>query len=467
LLGAFGGVLGFVLAYWSLDILVNFTSRFTSLASQLHMTPQVIVFCVMSSMACGIVVGLVPALAMRHTAVFVTEGWGNANLPGRGSMRARGILLVGQLALSVVLLVGAGLTLRTLLQLEHVDAGFKPSGVLTARIYVLNSNRSKFFDELLQRARKLPGVESAALASTFPLYLRDTEGSCLVEIRDTQVTDRSPINGRVVTPDYFRTIGIHLEAGREFTEHDDGKPAPVVIINQHMASHYWPNQNPLGKQISVSLNEWLTVVGVVGDVRQQGLDKEPVDEVYGTLAEAPRKAMSILVRSSQTSPELAQQVAWIVHDLDPDAVITDVQPMMQVRTNSLASRRTIAVFLSIFALIALCITASGISGMMALTVGERRHEIGIRLAMGASATKVIGSMMRRALTLIAAGLGAGFGVAWLLSSSMSGVIFGVGPRDSVTFAASSALLLIVAAASSFVPLTRVAKLDPVVVLKAE
>jgi predicted permease len=382
-------------------------------------------------------------------------------------MRARGILLVGQLALSVVLLVGAGLTLRTLLQLEHVDAGFKPSGVLTARIYVLNSNRSKFFDELLQRARKLPGVESAALASTFPLYLRDTEGSCLVEIRDTQVTDRSPINGRVVTPDYFRTIGIHLEAGREFTEHDDGKPAPVVIINQHMASHYWPNQNPLGKQISVSLNEWLTVVGVVGDVRQQGLDKEPVDEVYGTLAEAPRKAMSILVRSSQTSPELAQQVAWIVHDLDPDAVITDVQPMMQVRTNSLASRRTIAVFLSIFALIALCITASGISGMMALTVGERRHEIGIRLAMGASATKVIGSMMRRALTLIAAGLGAGFGVAWLLSSSMSGVIFGVGPRDSVTFAASSALLLIVAAASSFVPLTRVAKLDPVVVLKAE
>jgi putative ABC transport system permease protein len=271
----------------------------------------------------------------------------------------------------------------------------------------------------------------------------------------------------VVTPDYFRTIGIHLEAGREFTEHDDGKPAPVVIINQHMASHYWPNQNPLGKQISVSLNEWLTVVGVVGDVRQQGLDKEPVDEVYGTLAEAPRKAMSILVRSSQTSPELAQQVAWIVHDLDPDAVITDVQPMMQVRTNSLASRRTIAVFLSIFALIALCITASGISGMMALTVGERRHEIGIRLAMGASATKVIGSMMRRALTLIAAGLGAGFGVAWLLSSSMSGVIFGVGPRDSVTFAASSALLLIVAAASSFVPLTRVAKLDPVVVLKAE
>ena len=467
LLAGFGGILGFVLAYWSLDILVNFSSRFTSLASQLQITPQVILFCLMSSVICGVVVGLVPALAVRHTAVFVTEGWGNANLPGRASVRARRILLVAQLALSVVLLVGAGLTLRTLLQLEHLDAGFTPSGILTARIYVLNSNRPKFFDELLQRVSKLPRVESAALASTFPLYSRDTEGSALVEIRDTQVADRSPINGRVVTPDYFRTIGIRLEAGREFTEHDDGKLAPVVIINQHMASHYWPNQSPVGKQISVSPKEWLTVVGVVGDVRQQGLDKEPVDEVYGTLAEAPRKAMSILVRSSQTSPELAQQVAWIVHDLDPDAVITDVEPMLQVRAKSLASRRTIAAFLSIFALIALCITASGISGMMALSVGERRHEIGVRLAMGASATKVIGSMMSQALMLIAAGLGAGFAAAWLLSSSMSGVIFGVGPRDSVTFAASSALLLTVAAASSFVPLTRVAKLDPVALLRTE
>jgi predicted permease len=467
LLAGFGGILGFVLAYWSLDILVNFSSRFTSLASQLQITPQVILFCLMSSVVCGVVVGLVPALALRHTAVFVTEGWGNANLPGRASVRARRILLVAQLALSVVLLVGAGLTLRTLLQLEHLDAGFTPSGILTARIYVLNSNRPEFFDELLQRVSKLPRVESAALASTFPLYSRDTEGSALVEIRDTQVADRSPINGRVVTPDYFRTIGIRLEAGREFTEHDDGKLAPVVIINQHMASHYWPNQSPVGKQISVSPKEWLTVVGVVGDVRQQGLDKEPVDEVYGTLAEAPRKAMSILVRSSQTSPELAQQVAWIVHDLDPDAVITDVEPMLQVRAKSLASRRTIAAFLSIFALIALCITASGISGMMALSVGERRHEIGVRLAMGASATKVIGSMMSQALMLIAAGLGAGFAAAWLLSSSMSGVIFGVGPRDSVTFAASSALLLTVAAASSFAPLTRVAKLDPVALLRTE
>jgi predicted permease len=376
------------------------------------------------------------------------------------------VLLVVQLALSVVLLVGAGLTLRSLLQLEHLDPGFDPGGVLTARIYVLNDKHPAFFDDLLARTRNLRGVESAAVASAFPLYARHTEEDTLVEIPGTQISDRTPVIARVVTPDYFRTIGMHLTAGRGFTENDDGKVTPVVIISRHMANHYWPNQSPLGKEMFVS-GRRVTIVGVASDARQQGLDKEPVDEIYGSLAEARRNAMSLLLRTSQTPPELAQQVAWIAHDLDPDSVVTDIQPMVQVRKESLAPRRMVTVFLSAFAIVALCITASGISGMTALSVGERRHEIGVRLAMGATATTVIGSMMRQALTLIVAGLGAGFAIAWLFSSSMTGVIFGVGPRDSVTFAASSALLLAVGAISSLVPLTRVAQLDPVVLLKAE
>ncbi len=467
LLALIAGGLGFVLAASSLGTMVHFTARFTSLASQLQITPQVIAFCVMLSLACGFVVGLVPALAVRHTALFGEESWGNANLPSRSSRKARGLLLVVQLTLSVVLLVGAGLTLRSLIELENLDAGFTTSGVLTARIYVLNANHPAFFHDLLERARKLPGVESAALASGFPLYARDTEGSKLVYVRDTRVSDHGPINGRVVTPDYFDTIGVRIKEGRGFTELDNGHPFPVVIVNQHMASHYWPNQSPLGKQISVSPGEWLTIVGVANDVRQQSLDKEPADEVYGSLAEAHRNVMSLLLRSSQTSPELAQEIEWIAHDLDPDAVVTDVQPMAKVRTQSLAPRRMTTVWFSIFAIVALCITASGISGMMALSVGERRHEIGVRLAMGATAKGVMGSMMCQAMTLIVAGLGAGFAMAWLFSSSMSGVIFGVAPRDAMTFAGSAALLLAVAAVSCFAPLTRVAKLDPSVLLRAE
>ncbi len=195
--------------------------------------------------------------------------------------------------------------------------------------------------------------------------------------------------------------------------------------------------------------------------------RSPADEVYGSFAESPTDVMSLLIRSSQNPKELGEEVRWTVHDLDGDVVVADVQPVMQVRENSLASHRTTAVFLSIFAIVALCITASGISGMMALSVGERKHEIGVRLALGASPGRVIRSMMGQALALILAGLGAGFAIAWLMSTSMSRVIFGVGPRDSVTFVASSALLVAVAALASFVPLTRVSKLDPVALLRAE
>ena len=468
LLAAGGGVFGLLLAIWSLDVVVRFTSRYTSLSSQLRISPQEVGFCVVLSVVCGVVIGLVPALSVRQTPIFGSE-LGNTYIPRRVGLRARGILVAAQLALSVVLLVGAGLTLRSLLQLEHINGGFDAAGVFSARVYALNDNYQTFFNNLLDRTRRLPGVQAVALSSTFPLYKRGTDNGHSIEIRGGQVSDHAPIGVRIVTPDYFRTLGIRTISGRGFTELDAGKTSPpVVIINEHMANHYFPNQSAVGKQLIVSPGkEWLTVAGVVGDVRQDGLDQGPVDEVYGSFAESPTDVMSLLIRSSQNPKELGEEVRWTVHDLDGDVVVADVQPVMQVRENSLAPHRTTAVFLSIFAIVALCITASGICGMMALSVGERKHEIGVRLALGASPGRVIRSMMGQALALILAGLGAGFAIAWLMSTSMSRVIFGVGPRDSVTFVASSALLVAVAALASFVPLTRVSRLDPVVLLRAE
>ena len=273
-----------------------------------------------------------------------------------------------------------------------------------------------------------------------------------------------------------RVSGLHLLiglvitsilAGRDFNEQDTNEALPAVIVNQHMANHYWPDGNAVGKHIAVSPEKWLPIIGVVSDIRQLGLDKDPVDEVYGSFAQASQAAMSVVIRSSQTSPELGEQLRWIAHDIDPNAVVTDVQPMMQVRKDWLASRRTTAMFLSVFAVVALCITASGISGMMALAVGERKHEIGVRLALGATPGTVIRSMMQQVLVLMTLGLGAGFGASWVMSTSMSHIIYGVAPRDAVTFAISSVLLIAVTTASSFVPLTRIARLDPVVLLRAE
>ena len=471
MLAILGGMVGLILTYWSVGLLVNFASKFTSLASQLTFTPQVIAFCFLLSLACGVVIGIVPSVGVRYTPLFAMEG-NNATAPGRVSSKTRGALVAAQLALCVILLVGAGLALRTVLHLERVDPGFQSSGILTARIYSLNGKYREFFKQLLDRTRRLAGVESAGMASTIPLHDAGSDGPVPIEIREAKALKQSgtrpnPPVIRIVTPDYFRTLGASIVAGRDFNEQDTNEALPVVIVNQHMANHYWPDGSAVGKQIAVSSDRWLPIVGVVSDIRHLGLDQDPVDEVYGSFPQAPQAAMSVVIRSSQTSPELGEQLRWIAHDIDPNAVVTDVRPMMQVRKDWLASRRTTAMFLSIFAVVALCITASGISGMMALAVGERKHEIGVRLALGATPGTVILSMMKQVLALMTLGLGAGFGTSWVMSTSMSHVIYGVAPRDAVTFAVSLALLIAVTTTSSFVPLTRITRLDPVVLLRAE
>jgi predicted permease len=472
LLAGAGGGLGLLLAFWSIDVLVPFTSKFTTLASELRIGPEVIAFCFLLSIACGFVIGFVPAIGLRQTSLFTAQ-LERASNPTKVSSRTRGILVAAQLAFSAVLLVGAGLTLRTLLQLEHTDGGFSPSGIVTARIYVLKENHhSQFFNALLERTRNLAGVQSVALASTFPLSERGAgpEVDYPMEVNAEghgASAKRGFASVRAVTPGYFQTIGMSLLSGRDFNS-DDTDQAPIaVIVNQHLAKHHWPTGTAVGKEIAFSREERGIIVGVVSDVRQHGLDKEPVDEAYCAFAQTHNNAMNLVVRGSRSASEMAPEISWIVHDLDPDAVIADVQALSQVREESLAPRRNTAIFLGVFAVLATGITASGISGLMALEVGERKHEIGIRMALGATPGRVISSMMAQVLAIIIAGLGCGFAAAWLMSSSMSKLVYGIVARDSLTFAASSTLLAVVAVTASFVPLMRIAKLDPTVLLRAE
>ena len=469
LLAVAGGVVGVVLAYWSVAVLIPFAARFTTLASELRMGPQVIVFCFLLTLLCGFAVGFVPAIGLRQTGLSTSLVEG-INVPARMSARTRAVLVAGQLAVSVVLLVGAGLTLRTLLRLEHMDGGFQPSGVTTARIYSTKPEVQKFYASLAQRAQHLDGVESVALASTFPLSER-AEGApeLVLDVEGTHSSDAKPkvVAGRAVSPGYFQLIGMPLLAGRDFVAQDDREHPLVTIINQRLAQHYWPNGNAIGKTVRFSATEEATIIGVVGDVRQRGLDKEPVDEAYCAFPQTQNHFMDLVVRGTRPAREIAPEISWIVHDLDPDAVVTDVQALSDIRQQSLAPRRNTALFFSVFAALALAITASGISGLMALEVTERKHEIGIRMALGATPRRVMSSMMARVLAIIIAGLGCGFAIAWLISGSMSKLIFGILPRDSVTFAASSALLVLTAMAASFLPLTRISKLDPTVLLKVE
>jgi putative ABC transport system permease protein len=467
-IAAAGGVVGMFLAYWGLSVVVQFVAGFTSLSSLLKIDWKVGAFCALLWVVCGIVIGLVPSIGGRRSP-FYTMQLGNTTAPGLVNNRARGILVAAQLGASVVLLVGAGLMLRTLIQLESVDGGFESSHVLTARLYVQGPQFRTFFESLLERTRHLHGTQYVALSSTFPLYTRGLGRSSPFEIlgEGPGTPQSQSATMRIITPDYFRTLGIPVISGRAFNDTDNQQAPGVVIINQRMANRHWNGQSPIGKQIAFAPGRWFTVIGVAGDVRQYGLDKEPVEEVYRPFAQSPNFVLSLLVRTSDSWTNSAREIGWIAHNLDSQAVVTDVQPLGQVRANSLASPRVTALFLGLFAAVALGITAAGISGMMGLLVSERQHEIGIRLALGATSGRVIGSMMRQALMLIFAGLGSGLIMAWLLSAAMSRLVFGIGPRDALTFAGSAALLAAVAAASSFVPLTRVTKLDPMAVLRAE
>ena len=469
MLAAFGGVVGLLLAYMSLGLLVSFASRYTSLASQIAFSPGAIVFCLLLSLVCGIVIGLVPSIGVRYLPLFNIDG-GNRGSYSRIGANTRSGLVAAQLGFCVILLVGAGLALRTVLHLERIDAGFEPGGLFTARIYILGGSHEKFFEQLMRRVRPLPGVQSVALASTIPLW-NAGDPPQPIEVREgtAQRGESKPIPPfvRVVTPDYFRTLGASILSGRDFTAEDSDHAHPVVIINQHLANRYWPDGSAIGKEIAFSPTQWIRIIGVVSDIRDFGLDREPVDEVYGSFAEDPIRAMHVVIRSSRITPELGEQLKWIAHDIDANAVVADVLPMTDVRQDWLSSRRTTATFLLVFAVIALCITASGMSGMMALTVGERKHEIGVRLAMGAAPRSVILSMMRQVMVVTTVGLGTGCCAAWLLSTFMAHIISGISPRDAITYLLAALLLIVVTMASAFIPLTRVAKLNPVLLLKAE
>ena len=470
ILAVCGGVIGLLLAYVSVGLLVNFTSRFTSLASQLSFTPGAVVFCILLSFCCGAVIGFVPSLVVRYLPMFGVDR-DHSTQTGQISVNTRRGLIALQLALCVVLSVGAGLAFRTVLHLEQIDPGFQTRGLLTARIYILEGSHQKFFTQLLERIRPLPGVQSVALASTIPLRAAvDPPRPMRIRGRKTMEHNEIKFNPpfvRIVSPEYFRTIGARVLSGRDLSEQDSDHAHPVVLVNKHLADRYWPNESAVGKEISLSDNQWLPIVGVVSDVRDFGLDREPADEVYGSFAEEPQRVMSVVIRCSQVNAELAEELKWISHDIDPQAVLAEVRPMVDLRSEWLAPRRTTAIFLSVFAVVALCITTFGISGMMALTVGERKHEIGVKLAVGATPGVVIAAMMKQMLVLVTIGLGAGFCAAWMMSRLMSYIIFGISPRDITTYAISSALLFTAAMASAFIPLTRITKIDPVLLLKAE
>jgi putative ABC transport system permease protein len=473
LLSLAGGVAGLGLAAAALRLLTAFAARFTPRAGEIALDGGVLAFTLGVSVATGVGFALLPALPARLNLVGALKDGGAATSGGR-SRGLRSLLVVAQVAVSVVLLIGAGLMVRSLIALQRVDPGFETERVLTMTLD-LNWSRytspdlvRQFHERLRSRLEGQPGIAATASTMVFPLAGNRRMGFEFEIAGRTRSADAALPQGdfRSVSPEYFRALGIPLITGRVFTEGDDAKAPQVALVNQSLGRRYWGTDSPLGARISTDSGKtWATIVGVVGDVRHYGLDSDPADEVYAPFAQVPVREGSFLVRTTGEPMAVARRIEDEVRAIDAAQPLADVETLQEIRSRSLASPRVTASLLGMFALLALVITGTGLAGVVAFSVSQRTQEIGVRMALGAERSEVLGMVLREGMRLVAAGLLLGIVAAVALTRLLAGLLYGVPATDPLTFTAVAATLVAVAAAACLVPARRAATVDPMVALR--
>ena len=469
ILSATGGAAGLVLAFLGRDLLVAYAERFTTRATEIRIDTTVLLFALGISVLAGLVTGMLPGFS-RHLG---TTRPGRRSAPGSaGRKDLRRALIVTQVAASFMLLIGAGLMVRSLMKLTGVDPGFSTDHVLTMQIDMNFSKhagveqRADYLNQLLAALRGLPGVSSVGASGTMP-FLERSVGSLdrfLIEGRTMPDGPGPQTSLMIASDDYFRAMDIPLLKGRDFTIDDDLDAPRVVIVNQSVADRYWPGGDAVGKRISGDGIEWHTIVGVIADVRQQ-LALEPVDEIYSPLGQAPYVTTNWIIRSSSSLEDLAPKVRKAIYSVDPDQPIYRMRPLNDARAASLAPPRLTATLLGLFAALALAITATGIAGVIAFSVTQRTQEFGVRVALGARRSNVVSMVLGEGVRLALTGLAIGAVGAVLLGGLLSTMLFGIAPTDAVTYFTVSFVLLIVAALACLLPALRAASVDPMQALR--
>ncbi len=472
LLALLGGAAGLALAAWGLDGLTSYAAAFLPRADEIKISAPVLLFTALVSLGTGLVFGSWPRLP-GSGALFGTLKDG-ARAGGRHGGRLRGLLIVGQVAVSVPLLVGAALAARSLLQLQQVDPGVETNRVLAANLslnftkYNNFEQRLGFWDRSVDEVERLPGVESVAVSGTVPLNgLANHPTTFAIEHQVTQTNSPSPAANILISSEsYFKTVGEPLLRGRAFHSGDTREAPPVVMINQSLASRLWPKEDPVSRRITFDNGQhWNTIVGVVANARQQ-IDAQPVDEIYLPLrAGNALTAGALMVRTHAAPGGLTNALREAIRRVDPQQPITSIETLEQVRTRSLASPKLIASLLGLFALLALVITAAGIGGVLAFSVNQRTQEIGIRMALGASRATVLKMVLRQGLTLVLFGLASGTIGALFLVRLMKQLLYGVSPTDPLTFAVVTIVLLSVAVIACVLPARRATLVNPINALR--
>jgi len=475
-----GGVLGVVLARGSLGLLVRFAGRFTPRAFEASVDGSVLAFALVVSLATGLFFGSVPALR-RAAGASATLGRSRSAEAGPGTHRAHGWLVAAQVSLAFVLLIGAGLLARTFVAVSSVDPGYRPRHVLSARVtlpmrYFMGDHPTDdaFFAELVRRVEALPGVHQAARVQRLPL-----SGSSFRTGLETEETADAGPDGYVqimpvrVSPEYFETLGVPILAGRPLTEDDRVDPERSVVLTRSLAARLWPGRDPLDRQVRVcsfnagTCGDWLTVVGVAGDVRMEGLDQDATPALYQADNSHTWGGGDLVVRADGDLGALGRAVTEVVHQLEPDAPVSRVRTLQAYVADAVAPRRLTAALMGIFAALALLVTLAGVAGVVAFTTSRRTHEIGVRLALGAEPRAVLGRVLRVGMVPAMAGLALGAVVAAGLSGALAHLIWGIRATDPATFLTAGATLLGGALVACWLPARRATRVDPCEALRME
>jgi len=478
LLSVLGGALGLVFALWGLDLLLAAIPVEFPFWMKFNLDARVLGFTIAISLLTGVVFGLAPALQASKVDLNETLKEGGRSAAGAGRRRLRNLLVVAEVALSLVLLAGAGLMMRSFLQLQRVNPGLDPNNVLTMTISLPHAKYREpekvgaFFQQLLGRVRALPGAQAAGAISNLPLSGPQWGRSLTVEGRPVLHVGQAPmINHCVITPNYFRAMGIPLREGRDFTEADGKDALKVTIIDERLAHEYWPIDSPLGKRIRFGPPEdnepWYTIVGVVGEVRHERLDIVTRKSIYVPYLQIPIGRMTLAVRTATDPLSLAGAVRRQVKELDAAQPVSNIRTMTEVITRSVWQPRLYAILFGVFAAVALVLASVGIYGVISYTVAQRTHEIGIRMALGAQNRDVFKLVLGQGMILALAGIALGLVASFALTRVMSSLLFEVSATDPVTFSCIPLLLAAVALLACYIPARRATKVDPGVALRYE
>jgi putative ABC transport system permease protein len=476
LLSLAGGLFGLLFAAWTTGLLANFVGRFTPRTGEIAIDLRVLVFTVAVSMLTGLAFGTLPALASRVDLVNAMKQGSRGAGEGLGRRRVQGALIVGQVAVSVVLLVGAGLLLASFYRLQSVDPGYRADRVMSAELFTNFSKypnvdtQRRFYVPLIERLQAQPGVISVAVTNAVPLRASQP-GSAPFQIEgrtDDNPERRPTADPRIVSVDFFKTIGVPRVAGRTFTEADSESSPPVVVLNRTMA-RYWDRSDPIGSRISFDGGQhWATVVGIVGDVKQFGLDRESVAQVYTPLRQATTGLGGlVLLRTNGDEASAARAIRDAAWAIDPNMPVQNVRTLDEIRDRYLATPRLTALLLAIFAGLALLVTMAGVTGVIATSVSQRTQEFGVRMALGASRPTVLQMVIRQGLALVACGLALGIAAAAVATRVLAAYLFDTKPTDPITFAAVCFAFIVAGTAACLGPAWRATTVDPMLALRSE